>query len=168
MYLNAIEQERLLSSSELISEERFGPDRWTEPMASTVRADDGKYYRIRWARGLTENQDSSFEDGELLQVFPVESLKVQSKTLYLTDDELNEVRPTLAHKLQDDVESYAIATGKDLRAPLTREIYDAAAVLREQIEDLASMDLAGGSGPYREAATQYLDAIIELWESEER
>lgn len=164
MYLNAIEQERLLSSSELISEERFGPGRWTEPMASTVRAADGNYYRIRWARGNTENQENEFEDGEVIRVFPVESLTVKSKTLYLTDEELHEVRPTLAHKLQDDLESYSIATGKDLRAPLTEKIYEAAAELREHIEDLAPMDLAGGSGAYREATIQYLDSIIELWE----
>lgn len=164
MDLNATEQERLLASSELISQKSLGSGRWTEHMASTVRAADGKYYRISWQRGLTEYQEDEYEDGEVLEVFPVESLKVKSKTLYLTQSELDEVRPTLAHKLLDDADSYAIATGKQLRSTLTEKIYSAAAELREHIEDLAPLDLAGESGDYREAATQYLDALIELWE----
>ena len=168
MHLSAIEQERLLNSSEHISEEGLGAGRWTEPTLTVVRADDGRYYRIRWARGLTENQENEFEDGELLRVFPVESLKVKSKTLYLSDEELDQVRPTLAHKLLDDAESYQIATGNDLGAPLTPAILDAVAVLREKIDELAPLDLAGESGAYREAATQYLDALIALSEKDDR
>lgn len=168
MYLTAEEQERLLNRSDHISQENFGARRWSEGTATVVRADDGKFYRITWDRGLTEMQEDSFSDGEVPEVFPVVTLEVERTVSYLTDEEQAEQRPSLAHKVEDEAASYSIATGKDIREPLTEELYNLAAELRESLDILAPLDLAANSGPYREATKQYLDTIIGLWEGVER
>ncbi len=167
MRLDAAGQEDLFYSAEQIQETSFGSGRWTEHMETIVRHENGSYYRIRWQRGLTEYQDDEFESGELEEVFPLELLSVKSKTVYLSEDQLNADRPTLAHRMEDDGDSFKIVTGKELRAPLSKELYDAVGELRERIHELEPLDLAGESGVYREATKQYLDAVMALWETKQ-
>lgn len=166
MHLDENQQKHFLYDSKLIEEEGHGERRWSEYMSSVVLADDGKYYRINWDRGLTENQEHTFESGEVEEVFPVNSLRVQSETLYLTKAERNQAKPQLVDKMLAEAESYEIATGVELRASLNAGIVDLAAKLREELSKLAPMDLAGGASAYREATQQYLEAIEAIWKDE--
>ena len=163
MYLTADEKETLVSENEVTSE-GSGGRRWSETMETVVKADDGKLYRIEWERGLTEHQDDYFEDGEVPEVFSVKSLEVSTETLYLTEDEQKADRPTLAQKMVADQESYSIVTGKELRDPISAEIYAIAKGLRELLPQLEPLDLAAGSSAHRAATEQYLDALIALKE----
>lgn len=167
MRLNEKEQEDLLWESEQIDEDEHGSGRWTAYVSTVVRAKDGKFYRINWERGLTENQENIFEDGEVEEVFPVEHLIVNSSTQYLTAREQEAQKPTLAQKIIGDAKSFKIATGESIRKPITEKIYELAGELREEIVALQDLDMAGSSGSFREATKQYLEAIIELWEREE-
>lgn len=165
MYMKADEQEDLVFSSDVASE-GLGERRWSETTNTVVRTDDGKLYRIQWERGLTENQDNTFEDGEVPEVFISHELKVKTKTLYLTSTEQQERRPTLAQKMAEEADSYSIATGKQLSEPISDELHSLALKLQRLLSELSPMDLAASSGDYRRATEQYLDAIIKLKESD--
>lgn len=167
MYLSADEQEDLVFSNDVASE-GYGERRWSETMATTVLHENGKFYRITWERGLTENQDNEFEDGDVPEVFPAQALKVKAKTEYLTAEELAEKKPTLAQKLLGEAESYAIVTGKSIAEPVTEEVVQIARALKELLPGLKSLDIAAGSGSYREATDQYLEALIALAEGEQK
>lgn len=167
MYLSADEQEELVFSND-VTEQGFGGRRWSETMETVVLNDDGKFYRITWERGLTENQDNEFEDGDVPEVFPVQVLKVKSKSRYLTADELKVDKPTLAQKLLGEAESYAIVTGKSIAEPVSDEVVQIAQALKDLLPSLKSLDLAADSGNYREATDQYLEALIALAEGEQK
>lgn len=167
MKLNESEQQDLLWESEQIEEDEHGSGRWTAYVSTVVRAKDGKFYRINWERGLTENQENIFEDGEVEEVFPADRLIVSKSTQYLTKNEQKAQKPTLAQKMIGEAKSFRIATGESIRQPVTESIYNLAAELREEIVDLQDLDFVADSGSFREATKQYLEAIIELWEREE-
>jgi len=163
MYLTAEEKKDLVYEREVTSE-GGGERRWYENMASVVKAEDGKFYRINYDRGLTENQDDEFNNGEVPEVFPVRAVRVESETRYLTEDEQKISHPSLAQKLLAEQESYSIVTGKELKAPISEEIYSFAVALRELLPELESLDIAADSGSHREATLQYLDALVALKE----
>lgn len=167
MYLSEAEQRDLVYEAE-VSTEGHGGRRWSESMTTVVRADDGKFYRINWERGLTENQDDDFESGDVPEVFSIDSVSVERERLYLTAAEQLVQRPTLAQRVLAEQESYAIVTGKELSAPVTDEIHELALKLRSALPGLDSMDLAGQLGVHRAATEQYLDAIIALKEGSHR
>jgi len=167
MDLTAEQKKDLVYECEVTSE-GGGARRWYEGMYTVVKADDGKFYGISWDRGLTEDQDDNFEDGEVPEVFPTKSVTVETVTRYLTEDEQRKLHPSLAQKLVAEQESYAIVTGKDLREPLTDEIYAIAVALRDLLPELEPLDLAADSGAHREAARQYLEALITLKEGADR
>lgn len=162
MKLTAEEQKDLVFEADVTSE-GHGEGRWSEFTTTVVKKDD-KFYRITWQRGLTEYQENEFEDGEVPEVFPVHSVRVESEIHYLTEDEQKISHPTLAQKLANEEESYRLATGKELREPISAEIYSIALALRELIPALSPLDLAADSGSHREATIQYLDALIALKE----
>lgn len=164
MKLNESEQRELLYESTEISEESNYSGRWTEHLTTIVQTDDGKFYRINWERGLTEMQEDVFEDGEVEEVFAVERLNVQHSTIYLSEKEREETKPTLVQKMVSEAPSFAIATGESIRTPITERMYELAGELREEISALQDLDLAAGSGAFREATKQYLETITELWE----
>lgn len=161
MYLSEERQKDLVHGSAITSD-GGGERRWAEGMTTVVRDDDGKFYRIFWDRGLTEDHENEFTAGDVSEVFPVKELRVNTQTFYLTDDEQQKLRPTLTQKLEAEAESYAIATGKDIREPITDEIYDLAVKLHTRLAELAPLDLAASSGNFRQATQQYLSAIINL------
>lgn len=161
MYLTSEEQSDLVYSSAEIHRIDCGERRWSEAAISTVRKDN-KLYRIVWDRGLTENQEDEFTDGEVPEVFEVHELKVKDKLFYLTDEEREKESPTLANKLIADAESYEIVTGKQMGESITSEITERAKALLEVLPELASLDIASGAGSYRAATVQYLEAIIAL------
>lgn len=176
MKLSAAEQERFLNSSELVQGSRIGGDEyedyddWDEdygssltPMRSIVRSEDGKYYAVNWQKGSGTNENV-FEDGEVLEVFPSVRLSISRETLYLTEEESEDVKPTLPEKLGAEAESYAIALGREISEPITERVYDLAGELLESLDDLKPIDIAAGAGSYREAARQYLASIVRLWE----
>lgn len=165
MQLDAEGQRALLYESTQIAEEGHGARRWSEAMTTIVQAEDGKLYRINWDRGLTEAQEDEFQDGEVPEVFPVDSLKVRSSFRYLTAEEQKVNWPTLAEQIVLEADSYAIVTGTALAEPITSKHVKLARELKAMLPALSSLDLASNSGAYRLATEQYLDALIALGES---
>lgn len=164
MHLTESEQKSLVFENKIVHQEGHGERRWSEYMSTTVKADDGKFYRVNWDRALTENGENEFESGEVPEVFPVNSMQVYSETLYLTVEEQAEIRPTLAEKVMGEGEAYSIAVGQPIYAPVTEELYNKALSLRGSLDELAALDFVADSGAYREATKQYLNTIIRLWE----
>lgn len=164
MYFSESEQQELVQEGKTIEEEGHGDRRWSEYMTTVVQTDDGKFYRVSWDRGLTENQDNTYQDGDVPEVFPVKSLSVYSETLYLTEGEQTSLRPTLAGKMLSEGEAYSIAVGKKINEPITDAIYEKTKDLLESIDELKPLDFVAGSGAYREATKQFLEAIVELRE----
>lgn len=166
MYLSAQEKEDLVFEAD-VTHEGHGKRRWSE-YTTTVVQKDGKFYCIGWDRGLTENQDNEFEDGDVPEVFPVQVLKVKAKTHYLTEEALSKSKPSLAQKLLGEAESYSIVTGKSIAEPVSDEVVQIARALKDLLPDLKPLDIAADSGSYREATLQYLEALIALAEGEQK
>jgi len=161
MHLSEQEQRDLVYSSAEIHRIDCGERRWYEATISTVRRDD-RLYRIVWDRGLTENQDDEFTEGDAPEVFEVHELKVKDKTLYLTEEEQEKESLSLSNRLIADAESYQIVMGKSMGESITGEIIERAKALLEVLPELAPIDIASGAGSYRAATIQYLEAIIDL------
>lgn len=62
-----------------VEEKQVGSGRWEAYMESIVLADDGKYYKIEWAAGLTEMQENTVEAQEATEVELVERTEVVKK-----------------------------------------------------------------------------------------
>lgn len=79
-------QQYALSSVWEEQDEDYG--RWSVGVVSVFQAeDDGKFYRFRWSRGLTEMQEDEIYDSECDEVFPFDVLTVKSSLSYLTEEE---------------------------------------------------------------------------------
>jgi hypothetical protein len=55
--------------------------RWSRRVTSIVEADDGKFYKINWEQGLTENQENDYNAGE----YPEVEKKTYEKTITVSE-----------------------------------------------------------------------------------
>jgi len=162
--LTSEEQEKLVYYSEVHSESN-GSGRWTEYVDSVVRHDDGSFYRISWQRGLTENQEDEFYDGEVPVVFPQRNTSVKSEVVYLTADEISskEQAPGLASRLREELPSFEIATGLDPKTLIDGEaIATAASSFLEASVELDGLKAIPLFAAHLEATRDFLEALLEL------
>jgi len=160
MHLSAKEQEELVERSE-VHRIDCGERRWSETTISTVQK-DGRFYRIVWERGLTENQDDEFEAGEVEEVFESVEIKAKATRHYFTPEEFDKESPTLTQRLAKEAESYEIVMEKPLTDSITNELIERAEALLDVLSDLEPLDIISEAKNYREITSQYLQAIIAL------
>lgn len=164
MHLSAKEQEELVDLAE-VHRIDCGERKWSETTISTVRK-DGRFYRIVWERGLTENQDDEFESGEVPEVFESIEIKAKATHHYFTAEEFDRESPTLTQRLSKEAESYEIVLGKRLDDSISDELIERAEALLELLPDLEPLDIISEAENYREITAQYLKAIIALGDKE--
>jgi len=160
MHLSAQEQEELVKRAE-VHRIDCGERRWSETTISIVQK-DGRFYRILWERGLTENQDDEFESGEVPEVFESIEIKAKATHHYFTLEEFDRESPTLTQRLAKEAESYEIVLGKPLAASISEELVERAQALLEVLSDLEALDIISEAKNYREITAQYLQAVIAL------
>jgi len=160
MHLSAQEQEELVNRAE-VHRIDCGERRWSETTISTVQK-DGRFYRILWERGLTENQDDEFEASEVPEVFESIEIKAKAQRHYLTPEEFDNESTTLTQRLAKEAESYEIVLGKPLADSITDELIERAEALLDVLPDLEALDIISEAQNYREITSQYLQAIIAL------
>ena len=65
--------------------------RWTRPVRSVVRTEDGRYWAIDWQRSLTEYGEDEIYEGDYPEVFPTRTLRIDRRTMWLTGDERDDM-----------------------------------------------------------------------------
>lgn len=162
--LTADEQEELVYRNEVDSESN-GSGRWMEYVDSTVRHEDGSFYRISWQRGLTENQQDEFYDAEAPMVFPQRTTSVKSEVAYLTANEISskEQAPNLASRLREELPSFEIATGMDPKDLIADGAIAAAAnSFLQASAELDALKAIPLFAAHLEATRDFLEALLEL------
>ena len=93
-YFTRDEIRDLIEANEVSRE--YGPDhQWSRVVWSVVETGDGRYWRIEWNRGLTENGVDEWFDADYPEVRPVPTVRGSHATRYLTDEEACEL-PTMS------------------------------------------------------------------------